>query len=702
MSLVPGFAMGSADKSPQKSSNMLAGLRTAVLLNDVDEVLRKAEFLNRIGGIEVVRVLNSILCEVGVQNEASYALRAWITSLQRDPMPEMPLQVPAPATLAVPTPQRPPSPRLQQTHAQLEALKEQNSCLEAELNAMSERWSELERELGSLARISPAELQELRDHIQLTHQQMGQLRTLHIQQLIQSNDDHARELEALRFEHARQLEECKIQLRAHAITHDSETQTDPILAPAPAVPAPAEEAPVVAQYQVDPFLARLQIRPVQIRTTDMFFAMLNHLLAQAERTRNIDPLRDLVRSLIQSDRDLFKACVRRIRGLSEGSIIPEDNLTNAIWYRIFATHPLADRQVITNYIANIRINQPEYLHGIESLMALLDRWEHGLATPQAENVLHVWETCQPILKLYYLEFIRFYFAAQNLIVRYTQQRTEPVQHVTLAQPDRVPAPAAPVQATAAAIPVENLQPQEMLHRAILADSAEDIHHAVEAGANVNQEREGKSPLLNAVMLKRSNAIEVLLETGANTNVVYHGHTLVLYATKLGNLKSAILLVKRGAVFAGVDNLKKDVIDYALNFLLTPTNEVPRVIALELMLELFNHGYNPHLKENCLMHFWSKAIQYEETLEFILRKGANPNQIIYDYVGGTFLPMFFAICANNKYAVKLLLGAGADVNLKTHFWPKGGGSRTHGTLLNQAIELGYMEIVDLLLQHGASL
>lgn len=56
--------------------------------------------------------------------------------------------------------------------------------------------------------------------------------------------------------------------------------------------------------------------------------------------------------------------------------------------------------------------------------------------------------------------------------------------------------------------------QDMLFEGILNDSSEQIRRAIQAGANVNLEREGKRPLLWAVTFHRMNAVRCLLELGA--------------------------------------------------------------------------------------------------------------------------------------------------------------------------------------------
>ncbi len=57
-------------------------------------------------------------------------------------------------------------------------------------------------------------------------------------------------------------------------------------------------------------------------------------------------------------------------------------------------------------------------------------------------------------------------------------------------------------------------PQDLLLSAIVNDSAFGVKQARQAGANINQEILGKSPVLLAASLKRYDALQCLLELGA--------------------------------------------------------------------------------------------------------------------------------------------------------------------------------------------
>ncbi|HVW99093.1 MAG TPA: ankyrin repeat domain-containing protein [Candidatus Babeliaceae bacterium] len=96
-----------------------------------------------------------------------------------------------------------------------------------------------------------------------------------------------------------------------------------------------------------------------------------------------------------------------------------------------------------------------------------------------------------------------------------------------------------------------ISPQDMLYQAILDDSGELIDKAIKKGAQICFERDGKTPLMLAVLLKRSNAVKFLLEFGAKAN-----KTLLDYAIMLGDCQSALAISKYGNFKIGNINLRK--------------------------------------------------------------------------------------------------------------------------------------------------
>jgi len=245
------------------------------------------------------------------------------------------------------------------------------------------------------------------------------------------------------------------------------------------------------------------------------------------------------------------------------------------------------------------------------------------------------------------------------------------------------------------------QAQELLHKAILNDSAEDVREALQFGANVNKGKDGKAALLWAVLLKRSRAVDALLSCGANVNITYSGSSLVLHAVKLGDFPSATLLVKKGADFSG--NIGCE------NVMTTAMRDH----ALEFIQELINHGWDIHnntdgyagsnSRNARITNIWWEICKNRgcnnELLKLFLRNGANPNQIVYNsgFIGASWTPLLLAI--QSKEAIKILLDAGADIHqMASPFWL---GLAQH-TPISFAVMIGNVPTIEYLLERGARL
>lgn len=90
----------------------------------------------------------------------------------------------------------------------------------------------------------------------------------------------------------------------------------------------------------------------------------------------------------------------------------------------------------------------------------------------------------------------------------------------------------------------------MFHNAIIDNSVINLRKAIALGALINCGKDGRSSLLWAVLLKRTNIVEELLKLGANVNVIYLEKTLVEHAIALNALEIASLLIKAGANDSG--------------------------------------------------------------------------------------------------------------------------------------------------------
>lgn len=86
----------------------------------------------------------------------------------------------------------------------------------------------------------------------------------------------------------------------------------------------------------------------------------------------------------------------------------------------------------------------------------------------------------------------------------------------------------------------------------------------------------------------------------------------------------------------------------------------------------------------------------DLVEFLVKKGANPNQVTFRDKQSYFTPLLMAIEQYNKETVKILLDLGADINQVAIPWAHHG----RHTPVSYAIFKGDSEMVALLLSRGA--
>ena len=80
------FAMGAEEGLPKKSSidpEVMLVIRNAVISNNTKEVIRIAELLYSVEGIGLIKILNRMLSEIGIQNDATRAGRYWCSAFQK-------------------------------------------------------------------------------------------------------------------------------------------------------------------------------------------------------------------------------------------------------------------------------------------------------------------------------------------------------------------------------------------------------------------------------------------------------------------------------------------------------------------------------------------------------------------------------------------------------------------------------------------
>jgi len=282
-------------------------------------------------------------------------------------------------------------------------------------------------------------------------------------------------------------------------------------------------------------------------------------------------------------------------------------------------------------------------------------------------------------------------------------------------------------------------PENMLYRAILNDSPKEIRDAVQAGADVNHEINNKHPLCWAVVLTKSKAVEALLECGANKNTSCSGQMLVNQATigrstepwspngcpcvqygslklvqcaiLLGDIKTALILIRHGADYKCNVFLGCDLLEYVLQYI-DPVGIEDMI--LELIQELFNNGYpvNSQFVRSQIINneitqrpsVWVAAIRSPFTstkvLELFMKNGANPNQDIREGLD-TRTPLLLAIQENNLRFVQYLLDAGADINKLVFQSDRTGQIQRQSPLLYaKSLNSDNQEIINLLVRQGA--
>lgn len=237
-------------------------------------------------------------------------------------------------------------------------------------------------------------------------------------------------------------------------------------------------------------------------------------------------------------------------------------------------------------------------------------------------------------------------------------------------------------------PIVQESPQDLLRKAIMNDSAEEIKKAVNVGAIVNFEDSSKAPLLHAFLSRKNKAAEALLNAGANPNITFQGIKLVHYFILSGQHRNALLLIKYGADYSGNVDAKQDAFNFVLNNFNggfyrggTWSGDVGSDILLEAFLKA-GSDLNPFLATNDLSkNLWYQSvlndlkvdIKHIPPISFFVKHGANVNQIFQENNGTSWTPLLMAIDdyfkkistkAAYQYDTKIideLIKLGANVN-----------------------------------------
>jgi ankyrin repeat protein len=264
-----------------------------------------------------------------------------------------------------------------------------------------------------------------------------------------------------------------------------------------------------------------------------------------------------------------------------------------------------------------------------------------------------------------------------------------------------------------------------LHKAVINGSEEIVSLLLKNGADVNvKDIDGMTPLFLASMLGNENIIKLLLENNADPNARdKEKRTAIFYAilrsTKLKNAKEVVkILLRHGADVNVANENGRTLLHLAVSH-----------VDLNLIKPLVENGADINAKDKNGRTILYDAItsvkkenedKIKEIIKYLLEKGASPNETIrlklplnillkeriigmlsYDAYKARGVkdednivfvrsPLSTAIEMKNLELVKLLVEHGADVNPK---FP-------NPNPLSEAVAVGSKEIVSYLIEKGA--
>ncbi len=197
------------------------------------------------------------------------------------------------------------------------------------------------------------------------------------------------------------------------------------------------------------------------------------------------------------------------------------------------------------------------------------------------------------------------------------------------------------------------------------------------GYNINEEDHShKTVLFEAVENGSLEAARILIDLGANVNALDASRREPLYfAVNNGNTEMVRLLLSKGA---NSNNVSKGMV--------TVKEVAVKQRNLE-MIELLFSTDNSNINRN----LWY-ANGNVKTITLLIKLGANVNSFYSDYEKYTLLDK--AIGNKDLELIKALLQLGAQLTYQT------GGKKKY--LFSEAVKLGNIEVVDVLLANGADI
>jgi ankyrin repeat protein len=237
---------------------------------------------------------------------------------------------------------------------------------------------------------------------------------------------------------------------------------------------------------------------------------------------------------------------------------------------------------------------------------------------------------------------------------------------------------------------KEIDPNTLIHQAILENELEVINFLISHGVNVDYPNEnGMTPLTMAIVNNSTNSVKLLLANGANPNpkVKWNNMTLLELAMVMRDHVSTKLLVEYGA---------------DLNVKFKEGSALTKAIGsdwLEIAMLMINKGADICSDDanGPFSMAVGRSMRGNDTrlLSLFLQKGANVN-VTFKTAGKPWkTPLIYAASCGQLSIVKFLVESGADVNKSVNPY----GNEIH-TPLNQAVTGGRVEITQYLLQHGA--
>ena len=236
----------------------------------------------------------------------------------------------------------------------------------------------------------------------------------------------------------------------------------------------------------------------------------------------------------------------------------------------------------------------------------------------------------------------------------------------------------------------------VLHIAIVEGVEDMVKNFLDAGANVNEIADGKTPLYVAVENNRYTIAELLLNKGANVDCLFNGHiTPLLCAVSLNFVEIASLLMRQNACvnayskngisclslacFKGNIDIVQMLLDKgALVNARLANKSFANSLPLPIECAILSEHYNS-LSDN-------SEKKVHDLVMLLLRYGAK-----VDVANGISTPLALAAELNYITLVELLLENGCNVNTQ---------SSNGRTALISAASKGNVEAVFLLLKHKA--